>query len=150
MRYLASLEAYSRRETLMKGGHQPFYHRVMIVVLSPRAWGKQRQGGLWLPVRYGGDATIYAEGCVFIRRACMMYYIRNHQPKPCIHLAIKYMLRASTSYPTYVCISCISGSSSVLSCLRVLSIPKHSRKGHHSHHPNPLHQQAYSAQVADY
>ena len=39
-RYFALVEAYSRRETLMKGGHQPFYHRMMIVVLSPRAWGK--------------------------------------------------------------------------------------------------------------
>ena len=46
LRYFALVEAYSRRETLMKAGHQPFYHRMMIVALLQRAWGEKRLGGL--------------------------------------------------------------------------------------------------------
>ena len=140
---------YSRRERLVEDGHQSFCRCMMIVVLLQRAWEGERLGRLWLPVRYGGDANIRLRLCIYTQ-ACMMYYILTQHPKPCIHFAIKYMLRASTSYASYVCISRISGSSSVLACLRVLSIPIHSRKGRHSHHPDPHHQQAYCAQVADY
>ena len=59
-RFLALVEVSSRREKLIKDGHQSYRHCMIIVVLLQRAWEGKRLGGLWLPVRYGGDANIYA------------------------------------------------------------------------------------------